>query len=468
MAQATATRWSLEVVRGRDVGRTYTLRPGETLLGNAPNGDAGVDLADQEGASPRRMAARQARLVCSDRGLTLDDLESPGGTFVNRQRLLPGQARVLQPGDVIQLGSVQLKVLTGHAVAPPAPAAPPAPGPMTGTFVLASGPVCRSWDDFLTVAAQRWPALREELTSGRLAAFLAAHGRADLIPSPTAAGSPDERLDDWLGRLPTTRASRPELEVHPAVLVVRAAPGGGVIRRNIEVANVGYRLLRSTLRPEPGAASWVVLPSAVARTPVVTVERTEVPIELHVPADWGPTLVGGLVVESNGGTRRVEIRLERPPAAGAIPDVATSASAGAWWNGVSRPGRFALLTVGAVAQRAAIALGGVLFGESAGALSLRGGVAVNAVLGALVGAWLGRRAGELRDLPTCALAGAMGGVLLAAVGVAVGRAVEPLVPLSHPVGTALALLLWAGLGAAAAAAWTWLVPPPDSGKGAQS
>ena len=59
------------------------------------------------------MAARQAQLDLSAQGLTIRDLESPGGTFVNRQRLLPGQSRTLQPGDLIQLGGVQLKVVTG-------------------------------------------------------------------------------------------------------------------------------------------------------------------------------------------------------------------------------------------------------------------------------------------------------------------------------------------------------------------
>ena len=68
------------------------------------------------------------------------DLESPGGTFVNQQRLLSGQPRKLSPGDVIQLGGVQLKVKQDVATvakslrpraAPPPPksaAAPPAAG----------------------------------------------------------------------------------------------------------------------------------------------------------------------------------------------------------------------------------------------------------------------------------------------------------------------------------------------------
>src|SRR3954468_6745383 len=104
--------WALEVVRGKDAGRFFALRAGEIVLGNAPGDAGGLDLAGQESAAaPRRMAARHAALECSPRGLAVRDLESPGGTFVNRQRVLPGKATPLQDGDVIQLGGVQLRVV---------------------------------------------------------------------------------------------------------------------------------------------------------------------------------------------------------------------------------------------------------------------------------------------------------------------------------------------------------------------
>src|SRR5437016_4137755 len=103
--------WTLEVVKGRQAGRSYALRGAETILGNALAGRPGIDLADQEGDSPRRMAAQQAAIASTPAGLALRDLDSPGGTFVNRQRVLPGQALPLRPGDVIQLGGVQLRVV---------------------------------------------------------------------------------------------------------------------------------------------------------------------------------------------------------------------------------------------------------------------------------------------------------------------------------------------------------------------
>src|SRR5205823_4591527 len=133
--------WSLAVVRGRDVGRVYALATGETIVGNALNGEPGLDLSEQEGGSPRRMAARHAAIGLTGQELTIRDLDTPGGTFVNRQRLLTGQPRRLQPGDVIQLGGVQLRV-EGRAVSPPAATVAPLGARVTppAALVTPAGP----------------------------------------------------------------------------------------------------------------------------------------------------------------------------------------------------------------------------------------------------------------------------------------------------------------------------------------
>ena len=285
--------WSLEVVRGREVGRGYAIEPGESILGNALNGERGLDLLEQEGNSPRRMAARHAALSSTSEELTIRDLESPGGTFVNQQRLLAGQSRRLVPGDVIQLGSVQLAV-KHNAASPPAaapggnrqrvrqrpwpppspapdfpfrpplprPPLPASPGRLPIPFAMAGGAQCRTWDDFLVLAAQRWPALRDELTSGRLAEYLRRIQRAELVPQLAPDRSPDDQLDEWLARLPATESSAPELDVHPETLLVQAATGGGITQQSLRVTNVGYRLLRMH---GPGRAAGDALGSAPPR-----------------------------------------------------------------------------------------------------------------------------------------------------------------------------------------------------------
>src|SRR5262245_12007712 len=122
---ARSTLWWLEVVRGRDVGRSFDLLGDEIVLGNRLNGAAGVDLREQEAGSPRRMAGRQAVLESRGADLLIRDLDSPGGTFVNRQRLLGGQGRRLQAGDEIQLGGVVLRVAASKGSSKDTTAGPP-------------------------------------------------------------------------------------------------------------------------------------------------------------------------------------------------------------------------------------------------------------------------------------------------------------------------------------------------------
>jgi hypothetical protein len=469
--------WALETVRGRESGKVYSLAAGETVLGNALDGSRGIDLSHQEGEGPRRMAARQAQLDCSPQGLLLRDLDSPGGTFVNRQRILAGQAKVLQPGDLIQLGGVQLKVVRGESgtkaakkAEPPAPAAslvatPPAkPASLAASFVLASGATCRTWDDFLTVSAQRWSALRDELTSGRLAAFLNSIQRAALAPSPHAPGTPDERLDAWLANLPTSRPSKPELEVNPESLVVRAT-GGGVTRQAIQLSNTGYRLLRSTIHVEGAASSWIKLDPALARSPLVTVDQTRVSFDVEIPEKLDHPKIGALVIESNGGSRRVEVRLERPPAPDAIPDL------GPHVPGAGGPDLVELLAGRPVWLRVVlgIACGLILrmlvgmgslvpLGSAAETPGLAGAAIVYALSGGTIAAVFARKRGEPRDVPPSAFAGACGGILAAALILATSRTIEPVLGSSLAANRVAVALLWAAIGGTLAGASVLVVP----------
>ncbi len=61
-AKPASSAWSLEVVRGKDVGRLFALNGGPMVLGNAPGSNAGIARSGQEGNAPRRRAAKQAQL----------------------------------------------------------------------------------------------------------------------------------------------------------------------------------------------------------------------------------------------------------------------------------------------------------------------------------------------------------------------------------------------------------------------
>jgi hypothetical protein len=439
------------------------------------------------------MAARQARLEARGGGLVLRDLESLGGTFVNRRRLLPDQDQPLKDGDLIQLGGVQLRIGIADAnpesprtgprseqvpasvasVRPRSPtppsAVPPSPRSTSAAtplaFTLGSGSVCRDWDDFLTVSAQRWREMREELTSGRLAAYLISTGRAGLAPRADAAGSPDERLDAWLGALPVTRPARPELDVHPRTLAIRGTPGARV-RRSFRVANVGLRLLKSRVRLESADSTWIRIPAEYGRE-FPTVEETEVPVEIAVPDRLDGPQSASIVVESNGGSARLSISIEparagtEEPAGG--PGAIQPGSgfvgllgdrAAGWLGGRNARARLIGGGIAGIVFRMGIGLASGLSGVAL----LPGPAAVLSLAGALAGgSWAGRRGGPF-DAPAGAFAGGFAGLIAAAVAVAMCQAIEPILGVRGSQSLPAVTALWGALGAAIGGASLLVVP----------
>lgn len=424
--------FSLEVVRGRGVGRSYPIGPGEVVIGRGPG--AGVDLGDQDPDGPRRVAERQA--IIDATGPTIRDLDSPGGTFVNRRRVLPGQALTLQPGDVVRVGSVELKLV--------ATAAPTAPG----TFAVA-GTACRTWDDVLAVSAQRWGLLREELASGKLAAALVASGRGEFAPAPNDPGSPDDRLDAWIARLPTTKPARPELDVYPARLVVRVRAGGGTTRRTLRVGNVGHRLLRATARVEPAGTPWLAIGGDFAGRPFVTAEGLDLPLDLTLPDPPAGPLRAAVIIEGNGGRAAVEIVLEPIEAVESPPDRKLHLSFANLPIGL----RIAWLAGIGVVARLAIGLASLLpLGHSGSGAGMRGVALVGAGAGLLAGLVGAIRRGGWRDALPCGFAAGCAGVVLGAIALAAVQSVEPLlgpVPGSPVLGCGLWAAIGAGLGSIA-------------------
>jgi pSer/pThr/pTyr-binding forkhead associated (FHA) protein len=474
--QARSTRWSLEVVRGRDVGRVFELAGSEIVLGHGLDGAGGLDLREQEAGSPRRMAARQAVLEAKGTDLVIRDLDSPGGTFVNRQRLLAGQARRLQPGDEIQVGGVQLRLVDpkgpSSVVGQPPSAAravveqppPAAAGRLPVPYAINGTVSCRTWDDFLVVAAQRWRALSDELASGRLADYLRRIQRTDLLPRPDPTRSLDEQLDQWLARLPATQSSAPELDVHPTSVEVRTAAGGAT-RHVLRITNVGYRLLRATARVEPAGTSWLKLGAPYDGRPFDTVEETELPVEVFVPESVNGPLSAEIVVESNGGTRRVVVRVGLPEKIAELPDAVASTaglSASALFQPLARTiarytmrSRIAAGIVGALAFRALVFASGWLPLGAAGASLAQPRLPALAVvcgaLGLIVGVLKGRGGREDRpsDRIAAGVAAALFGIMVAAVVYAIVLTAERVLGswASSPWAVGW---LWAAIGAAVA------------------
>jgi hypothetical protein len=101
----------LEVVRGEKLGVSFVVLEGRNLIGRTVVTPVDLDLTGQEPAERVWSSRQHACLIFDGKSVILEDLNSLNGTFVNRQRVFPGQQRVLAPNDVIQVGTVQLRLL---------------------------------------------------------------------------------------------------------------------------------------------------------------------------------------------------------------------------------------------------------------------------------------------------------------------------------------------------------------------
>lgn len=100
----------LVVLRGLKINVEYPIYEGNNFIGRADEKPVDIDLDDQE-PPDRVWSSRQHCLIIYENSeLNLEDLNSANGTFVNRTRVYPGQKRPLSPNDVIQVGTVQMKL----------------------------------------------------------------------------------------------------------------------------------------------------------------------------------------------------------------------------------------------------------------------------------------------------------------------------------------------------------------------
>ncbi len=102
----------LVVQRGLKPNDEYTLFAGENFVGRADEKPVDVDLTFQE-PEDRVWVSRQHAVINWDDAtgvLTVEDLNSANGTFVNRERVYPGQPKQLYAGSTVQIGTVHMRV----------------------------------------------------------------------------------------------------------------------------------------------------------------------------------------------------------------------------------------------------------------------------------------------------------------------------------------------------------------------
>src|SRR5260370_20444190 len=97
----------LLVLRGHKRNVEYPLYEGQNFIGRADEKPVDIDLEDQE-PPDRVWCSRQHCLIAFQEGkLTIEDLNSATGTFVNRSRIYPGKSQPLSVNEGIQIANVQ-------------------------------------------------------------------------------------------------------------------------------------------------------------------------------------------------------------------------------------------------------------------------------------------------------------------------------------------------------------------------
>lgn len=99
----------LVVLRGMRIAVEYPLYNGRNIVGRFSDKPVDIDLTAQEPVDQIWCSRNHAALVADGASVYVEDLNSLNGTWVNGQKVLPGQPRVLKPGDVVQIGTVQMK-----------------------------------------------------------------------------------------------------------------------------------------------------------------------------------------------------------------------------------------------------------------------------------------------------------------------------------------------------------------------
>ncbi len=98
-----AFAWALTVEGGPQTGLTYVLGPGNTVAGRGA--ETAIFLPDVT------VSREHVRFSVDTNGLSMSDLGSTNGTYVNSQRLAAG---MLKEGDELMIGKYHLRVSRGH------------------------------------------------------------------------------------------------------------------------------------------------------------------------------------------------------------------------------------------------------------------------------------------------------------------------------------------------------------------
>ncbi len=108
---AVALKAKLTITRGGTVGKEFVLQTGDNLVGRWDPDSGAFPEVDLELDDPEARISRKHALLRVAERLSLEDIGSLNGTFVNRgKRLDPGSPVTLTDGDEIIIGKTFFKV----------------------------------------------------------------------------------------------------------------------------------------------------------------------------------------------------------------------------------------------------------------------------------------------------------------------------------------------------------------------
>lgn len=104
----------LTILRGGTVGKVFPLQVGDNLVGRWDPDSGSFPEVDMEHDDPEARISRKHALIRVSDKITIEDIGSLNGTFVNRgRRLEPGSPAEVKDGDEIIVGKTFFKVSVG-------------------------------------------------------------------------------------------------------------------------------------------------------------------------------------------------------------------------------------------------------------------------------------------------------------------------------------------------------------------
>lgn len=103
----------LLVLRGLKIGAEYPIYEGRNTIGRFADKPVDIDLLNQESVEQVWCSRQHAAITFSKGIVVIEDLNSLNKTWVNGACVHVGQQRQLKAGDIIQIGTVQMKLVVG-------------------------------------------------------------------------------------------------------------------------------------------------------------------------------------------------------------------------------------------------------------------------------------------------------------------------------------------------------------------